>query len=299
MNCREAQELLSAYHDGELSTGMRSSVAEHVEGCSGCSGELAAFARLSAMAKGLDSPEPPQAIWANIESALDIDREGAVLETSVGRAERSEPRRQRFDRNWRGPLRSTRPTILGLVTTAALVLVSAGVVWMATRTGPRPGHRAALAANFERYLDEFATSPETAQDVLLASYRGRSVDINEATRQLGYRPAIAAGVPEGYSVEAMYVLEMPCCRCLQAICRRGDGTLLAVFEHDEEQPLWFGDRPRIETQCNGRACSLVQADRTLVASWKAGRRQLTVVGVSGLEDVAGLISHLQGGNRNT
>ena len=78
----------------------------------------------------------------------------------------------------------------------------------------------------------FASSPETAQNLLLAKYDGRSVSISEATRQLGYQPAVAAGLPHRYAREAMYVLEMPCCKCVQTICRRDDGKVLAIFEHE-------------------------------------------------------------------
>lgn len=281
MECREAQELLSAYHDNELSAEVRSSVAEHVEGCSRCGEGLAVFERLSAMAGGLEDPEPPQGIWAGIEAGLDAGKEGAM-------AVRREERQYQPKRKWR----------LGLLTTAALVLVATGVVWIGGRAWRAPGHHSELAADFGNYLEHFAGNPETAQNVLLAKYDGQAVDVTEATRQLGYRPAVAAGLPERYALEAMYVLKMPCCTCVQTICRRDDGEVFAIFEHDMEQPVWFGDRPRIETQCKGCACSIIQADRLLVASWKANKRQLTVVGAGDLQEIADLIDHFQDENPN-
>jgi anti-sigma factor RsiW len=281
MECRKAQELLSACHDDELSAEVRSSVAQHVQACSRCGEELAVFGQLSALARGLDDPEPPQRIWAAIESALDADRERSPVVRPGEGASRARKR-------WR----------LSLLATAALVLVATGVVWIAERAWHAPGHHGELAADFGDYLEHFAGSPETAQNVLLVKYGGQKVDVAEATKRLGYRPAVVDGLPRGYTLEAMYILNMPCCTCVQSICRRSDGKVFALFEHDEAQPVWFGDRPRIQTQCKGCACSIIQADRVLVASWKANKRQLTVVGAGDLEEIADLIDHFQEGNPN-
>jgi len=276
MKCHEAQELLSAYHDEELSGEVRTSAAEHIQSCPRCGEELAVFGEISAMAKGLDDPEPPDRIWAGIEAALDADREGAPIS------------RPAAERKW-----SARKWRLGLFATAALVLMVTGVVWIASRTLHGPDHHHELAADFGEYLEHFPDNPDRAQEVLLAKYDGQAVDLSEAAGQLGYRPAVAAGLPENYTLDAVYVLNMPCCTCVQTICRRDDGRVFAIFEHDEEQPVRFGDRPRIETQCHGCPCSVIQADRGLVASWKANKRQLTVVGAHDLEEIADLITHFQ------
>ncbi len=276
MECREAQELLSAYHDEELSGEMRTSVAEHIHSCPRCGKELAVFGEMSAMAKGLDDAEPPDRIWAGIEAALDADREGVAI---------SGPSTERrwVARRWR----------LSLLATAAMVLIATGVVWIVSRTWHGPGHHHELAADFGEYLEHFPNNPDRAQEVLLAMYDGQAVDLSHAAGRLGYQPAVAAGLPENYTLDAVYVLNMPCCTCVQTICRRDDGRVFAIFEHDEKQPVSVGDRPRIETQCNGCPCSVVQADRGLIASWKAGKRQLTVVGANDLEEIADLITHFQ------
>ena len=282
MECREVQKLLSAYHDDELSVDVRSSIAEHVQSCSDCGRELSIFQSLSGMAKGLDDLEPPTRIWACIEAGLDADREG----TSIIRPAAEQGR---FPRKWR----------MSMLATAATILVATGVVWITTRSWHAPGHHGELSAAFEEFLEHFADSPETAQNVLFAKYGGESVDMAEATRQLGYRPAVAMGLPNGYSLEATYVLKMPCCTCVQSICRRDDGQVFAIFEHDEEQPAWFGDRPKTETECSGCSCSIARAGRGLIASWKANKRQLTVVGASDLEEIADLMGHFQGGIPNS
>jgi hypothetical protein len=279
MDCQQVQKLLSAYYDGELSLDVRPSVAEHVRHCPDCGPELVDFQSLSGMVKRLDDPEPPTGIWANIEAGLDAGREGT---SSVRPVAEQGP----IPRNW--------PT--GILAAAATILVATGVVWMAARSWKAPGGHGELAATFEEYLEHFAGSPETAQNVLLARYGGESLDMAEATRQLGYRPVVAEGLPPGYSLEATYVLNMPCCTCVQSICRRDDGQVLAIFEHNEEHPAWFGDRPRTEAVCSGCPCCIAQTDRGLVASWKANKRQLTVVGARDQEEIADLVDHLGGGN---
>lgn len=276
MECVKVQELLSSYFDDELSVEVRSSVAQHAQACSRCGQELAFFGQMSTMARGLDEPEPPEGIWEGIEASLESEPTHRAVVQSAG-----PPRRA--VRRWR----------LGLLATAALVLVATGVVWFATTMRHTSDHHGELAADFDHYLESFAHDPETAQNVLLAKYGGRSVNVTEATEQLGYRPAVAAGLPKAYSLESMVVLDMPCCKCLKTLCRRNDGKMFAIFEHEEDQADWFGDRPRIETQCNGRPCSLIQADHSLVASWKANKRHLTVVGAHDLEEITDLVEHFQ------
>jgi hypothetical protein len=275
MECVKIQELLSAYHDEELSLEERSSVAQHAQVCPRCREELAVFEQMSIMAKGLDEPEPRGRIWAGIEAALDAN----PADRTVVRCKGQTSHRARW---W-----------LGLLTTAALVLVTTGVIWITTTTWHAPGHHKEIAADFDRYLESFSHDPLAAQNILLAKYDSRPVSFAEATDELGYRPAVAGGLPPGYSLESMYVLNMPCCKCLQTLCRRDDGELFAIFEHDEEQPIWFGDRPRIDTQCNGCECSVIGVDQELVASWKSNARQLTMVGAHDLKEISDLIAHFQ------
>jgi hypothetical protein len=212
-----------------------------------------------------------------IEAGLDTDKESIAIS-------RPSAERKYSPKKWR----------LGLLAAAAMLLIATGVVWITSRTRHAPGHDHQLAADFGEYLEHFASNPDRAQEVFLAKYNGQAVDLSHAAAQLGYRPA-AAGLPKNYTLDNVYVLQMPCCTCVQTICRRDDGRVFAIFEHDEEQPVWFGDWPRIETQCNGCPCSVIQTDRGLVAFWKANKRQLTVVGANDLEEIADLITHFQSG----
>ena len=54
---------MSAYQDGELSSGARGRVESHVGRCESCQRELAGLGRLRA-ALTLDPVDPPEAVWA-------------------------------------------------------------------------------------------------------------------------------------------------------------------------------------------------------------------------------------------
>ena len=131
---------------------------------------------------------------------------------------------------------------------------------------------------FGQYLEKFARDPQAAQQFLLASYEGCAVDADLAVDTVGYRPVVADGMPEGYSLESTCVVKMPCCTCVQCLFQRNDGTTVAVFEHDNAEAVWFGDRPETEAICNGKRCSMVALDDKLAATWRRGKRHITVVG---------------------
>jgi hypothetical protein len=172
-------------------------------------------------------------------------------------------------------------------------MIATSVVWIASRTWLAPGHDRQLTADFGEYLRHFPNSPDDAQQILLAKYRGQAVSLSQAARQLGYRPAVAAGLLEHYSLDAVYVLEMPCCTCVQSIYRHNDGEVFAIFQHERKQPIWFGDRPRISAQFNGRPCDVVQFQDRLAASWKEGSRYLTIVGARNLDEIMLLMTYFQ------
>ncbi len=60
MDCRKAQEMLSAYHDGELSAADRAQVETHLRGCPGCATLLESMARIDAAA---EIPDPGPEYW--------------------------------------------------------------------------------------------------------------------------------------------------------------------------------------------------------------------------------------------
>ena len=128
----------------------------------------------------------------------------------------------------------------------------------------------------------------------MSNYEGRAVSYDEAATKVRYQPVTPERLPNGFSRKAVYLLRMPCCTCVQAIYQGTDGEKLAVFEHVDDQPVWFGTRPTIHTRCNGMPTSLVQVDDCLAASWKHQGRFVTVVGARDMEQVGQLMAFLDG-----
>ena len=73
MNCRDFEELLSAYADGEISRAQREFIDEHLSGCTGCREILAQFRaagyRLSSLKDIPESPDIRQTIMSKIKSS--------------------------------------------------------------------------------------------------------------------------------------------------------------------------------------------------------------------------------------
>jgi hypothetical protein len=99
-------------------------------------------------------------------------------------------------------------------------------------------------------------------------------------------------LPDGASLEALYLLRMPGCLCIEAVYQGVGNETLVIFEHLDDQANWFGNRPMIHARCNGRPTSLVQVDGRLAASWKRKGRFITIVGARDVEQVSQLIAFL-------
>lgn len=268
MNCSEVRDLLSAYYDGELDDDEQAQAGEHLEGCSECRAKLGGYEKLSAMAHALPALTPPDRVWSHLERQLDAE---AAEQTAVAQQEKI-------------------PHISRTFGLAIALLVTAGIAWIAYQaTFPTHADDAEFVAQFDRYLDEFRRDPRAAQQMLVTRYRGQAVNAEEASRQLGYRPTVMRGLPEEYTVESTVVMKMPCCTCVQCVCKRKSGGTIAIFEHDDPEPKWFGDRPRITANCGGTDCQLVELNNEIAASWKHGRRHITVIGLQDLNEVSTLV----------
>jgi hypothetical protein len=272
MNCAEVQELLSAYYDGELVGEKLTGLREHLGNCEHCAGELAGFENLSSLASGQQTPAAPEAIWDRLESQL--DQETCVPTASVSRI---------------ALLRD--PRLLGL---AATILVAVGLGWVAYGTWGGHGDHSGFVAEFGHYLKEFRHDPEKAQEMLVAKYDGEAVDPSQAIQLVGYRPVTANSSSKQYKVRSTHVLRMPCCTCVQTVCERSDGSTVAIFEHDDENPEWFGDQQGTMANCSGKRCQLFDVNDRIAASWKSGTRHITVIGVQDENEVAELVAWLEG-----
>ena len=276
MNCNEVQELLSAYHDGELANAMQSHVRAHLSQCRQCAEELACFEGLSTLAGGQQTPMPPASIWDRLETEL----EGETCHHPAGR---------------------TRSVLLGnsrILALAATVLVALGLGWFGYDTWFGHGDHHGFVAEFGHYLDEFRRDPEAAQQMLVARYDGESVGAEQAIRLVGYRPLTTDASHNEYSVKSTHVLKMPCCTCVQTVCERSDGSTIAIFEHDDANPEWFGDQRETMANCSGKRCRLFDVSDRIAASWKSGTRHITVIGVRDANEVGDLVAWLEGNQQD-
>lgn len=266
MQCREVVELLSAYYDGELSPAKTDAVAEHVAVCAECAAELETLHKLSDLTTQLDQPSPPRHVWPRIAAQLNTNPSPVTPPAIPAR-------------------RASRRTLLAVV---ALLMV--GLSWIAYTRWQAHEHQH-LAVNFGHFLDTFEHAPDEALRDLAKNYSGVPVEIPDAIRELKYRPVVADGLPADYELTQAYLLKMPCCRCLEACYHRQDGGMLCVFEHDEDQTVWFGDRPTSSKVCSGKPTRLVKVDGCLAATWQQQRRHITVIGAKDVDEVARLVAH--------
>mgnify|MGYP001820165827 CR=1 FL=1 len=285
---------LSAYHDGELSAGQAATVAQHVEACESCASELRAFESLGSAFAQAPIPAKRDDLWQRIERELSKANEPVTLS-------------RRFS-VW---VRESQYGA-GLVSMAASILLLLGFgLWyggdqdgikttaggMAMHShegeeGMSAEHMAEFAGVMDDYLQKLPSDPDGAEQMLLAKYDGEKVDAEGAVKLVGYRPIVSGGLPEGYSLASTSVLKMPCCTCVKAVCKRNDGSTLVLFEHDDEETAWFGDRRQSMATCGDKDCCLVDLDSSIAATWKQGTRSVTAVGVRDKEEVATLVNWL-------
>lgn len=269
MNCSAVQHNLSAYHDNELSPDLRAAVEVHLHACLNCSARLAAFRELSRVAADLNDPTAPSGMWEELQTKL--QRQALWGEPPRSRTATTTSTRRRL---------ATAATVL-------LALSAALGIWRYQSSEQRQ-----MGVVFGAFLDQFPRDPIAAQRAIVTQYDGQAVTLDEATRKLRYRPALPTN-PDALRLEKMYVLRMPCCTCVETIYKNADGETLAVFEHHDEDPGWFSNRPTIRAHCGGIPTSIVQVDKHLAATWKHQDRYLTVVGARDVEQVASLIAGFQ------
>lgn len=289
MKCFTLEPLLSHFWDGELPPEMHRAAELHVQQCADCRRQLDQFRQLSELLASLPEPQPP-AMWAQVEKSLSAEkRQSQTTTPTAGRAgQRANWRPGCFGRAW--TLRSGSPfrRVLHL---AALLLVLAGVSFFARHYAHHRSARA-MEAVFMNYLDEFHQDPQAAQQWLLSAYPGRR--IAPGTEDGGGASGLAAlPVPRGYTVASRYAIEMPCCRCLQTVCRRDDGSWIAIFEHGDQQ-LLAGRKGECSTaQCSGRTVRTLPLGQELAATWTENGRWVTVVGVSDTDELARLVPAIE------
>jgi hypothetical protein len=272
MKCEEVAERLSAYVDLEMGEEERLRIAAHCELCEVCRKLTAQFVAIGTLMRQSEPCVDTDAVWDRVSPGL--EQQSVVLAPSHANS-----------RNWM-------VAFLGMAATVA-------IFWFVMRNDPsshdgvHEHDHAALAVDFQEVIESAKLNPKAALGKLVSKYQGRELDKKSATAYLGYEPTLFQSVPDGFARVSTHVLNMPCCKCSATICERSDGSSLIVFEHKDEQPVWFGDSPSIETQCGGKTCKIVESAGQLAVSWKNEDRQLTLIGVNDIAEVNQWVSSLE------
>ncbi|KAA5539749.1 hypothetical protein FYK55_23415 [Roseiconus nitratireducens] len=287
--CQSVQDQLSAYLDGELGTAERHQIEEHLSQCPACDAEWQSFRQLGQLFRESVPAETPPP-WESVES-------------------RMLPRRLPAGPWWWSTTTAAAAAI------AALLLVAVGF-WASAPKNQRdriaqPSEAgqdeetsmAGMAMNAEHmlefqrtmndYVAKLSSDPDQAERFLLTKYDGQAVSPDQAEALVGYQPLISRGLPGGYELASSSVVEMPCCTCFKAVCRRSDGSTLVLFEHDDDAAGWFGDRNRSMATCGDKDCCLIELDSNIAATWKEGSRSITAVGARDQGEVTMLVNALK------
>ncbi|WP_417850236.1 anti-sigma factor family protein [Thalassoglobus sp.] len=270
MTCKNTQSLLSHFFDHQLDEQQRETISEHLEHCSDCSRVLNDYKQLSVLNQAIESPQPPANLWAKIQQDLDgqpADPAPLILTT---------PRRQ-----------VARPWVV-----AVLLLMVFGISFVAIQSQSHDHQHTMVTIEFDEYLDSYAASPQQALKDLFSEYPQRTVSVETATKQVGYRPVVANSLPSGYTVESIQLLKMPCCECVKTMCTSDSGDPFVVFEHDAEQAIWFGHREKRQCDCGGKPTTVMEFDQQIAATWRVGKRSVSVVGLKDVQEVEKLMPYL-------
>lgn len=266
MNCEEVGARLSEFYDGELPADLAARISEHVNGCDTCTAELQSFGQIAGLFREQRDLAATPENWS--ELAVRLDQQTGRFQSWIF-------------------LKSSR-RLLPLMTASLIAAVAIGY-WAARKMSHEDVHRVA-AAHVHKTLTRFPQKPRAVVDELSAQYQGTLVSLAAARELLGYEPVVAKLPSAGYRVASTHVLQMPCCKCPASLCVREDGSEFLIFEHKEEQAMWFGDSPAISAKCGGQICHCVQMPDQLAVTWKVGTRYVTAIGINGLEEIASLMS---------
>ena len=278
MNCNDVVDKLSQFMDGELDSVLSEQMSMHIDSCDSCKNDLESHRRLGIWMREIESPVDTEVVWSRIEVAIPI------------KLRKDDRRSVKWPLKWAFP---------PLALAASLGFVMARVTWFpASGTSQLSQEHAihdhdSLAVDFRSVIDLAQSDPQRAISSLIKKYDGRSLDAEAATKYIGYRPSLFSTMPDGFQRISTHVLNMPCCKCTATVCQRPNGTSLIVFEHKDEQPVWFGDLPSIETQCSGTQCRIIESAGQLAVSWRQNDRQFTIIGATDVAEVSQWVEPLK------
>lgn len=274
MNCDWVDENVSVYLDSKLDSVEIQRFESHCAQCDACCKLVEQYKVIGVLMRQSEQRVDTESIWEQL--AVRLGDQSGVLLTSYSRP-----------MNW----------IYATLATAA----SLALRWFVVKSSSDFGHsdglgshqHASLAVDFQEVNRSAQSEPKAAISKLVAKYQGKELATKATTSFLGYEPALFKRVPEGFTRISTHVLNMPCCKCSASICKRTDGISLIVFEHNDEQPVWFGDSPSIETRFAGRTCKIVESAGQLAVSWKSEDRQITLIGAGDIAEVNEWVEAMQ------
>lgn len=279
MNCHEVKDQLSGFFDAELAEAEAAEIRQHLSSCAECARQRDAFDELSGVVQSLPQPSLPTDGWQEMEAQLsNAEVTEPAADSSPVRSAETHPRiSSRFRR-----------AMMVAATVAAALLV-----WLGSEYWGGPSQRELMAADFAHYVENLQDNPEAAQRNLLSQFNGREINPSVAAQSVSYQPAAARSLPPDYTLESVYALQMPCCDCLQTVCRRSDGSRIAIFEYAAEQPATYGDARQTTMQCRDKSCCLINVSEQLAATWNDGGRQITVAGLRDQSEIEKLVAWLE------
>ena len=142
------------------------------------------------------------------------------------------------------------------------------------------------------YAAQFSTDVLLAQQRLTSQYSGRKITVDEAFKMVGYRPANVKLPPADFTCDSLYLLDMPCCKCVEAVWTRDDGSGVLIFEHVAAIDDWFKGHPNVQLACVGKQCLIVDLGNTFAASWRSEGKTITVIGLRDTAELVAIISTL-------
>lgn len=278
IQCKWVEDNLSDYIDKEIDSETCEQVDTHVACCDHCQAFLFNYRSMGVWMKASQPIANTDAIWDRIAVQLDTSSfSGTKGANSFGSPRGLFSRAQNVP--W-SPL---------LMTLAASIAVLLLVLRPFSERDPA-GHglvhnQHERVVDLRNILKLARTDPKQTIELLVDRYDGKEMGNEEAERVLEFKPSLFQTIPDGYKLVSTHVLNMPCCKCSAILCQREDGMGLIVLEHREDQPVWFGDAPSIQTQCGGKSCQIVEAAGHLAISWKNENRHFTLLGATDLTEV--------------
>ena len=280
MDCADVQKLLSPFVDGELPGDVAAQVGRHVADCQVCTEEADFIRDLAEAVREWPEPVPPADLWERIEphaSASKPQKPAGSDSTGVQRL----------------PAKARLPWVM-MRLVAATVLV-ASFVWMGRLreddAGASGKGRLMPDASAVRVLERYATllphAPEAAEAVLLTSFGGRRLPVR-ARKAFARSVAERNDLREDYTLASVSVVEMPCCRCLHVLCRRSDGSGVAVIERVKEGTT--GDwSPAGRCPCDP-CCCLSSLDELFCIRGRSDAREVLVLGARNRHEADRLVA---------